>query len=439
MRGRRQLVASFLALAMPVVSCGGRTDLSVDSVVESMPAEGAVSLGSGRDAAMDGLLVASHDAAPRCGDGHLDGGEICDDGNNVSGDGCSSDCRSTEVCGNSIVDVKVGEQCEIDEGNPGATCSYRCRRERAEWLQLFPVTSPRAQSEHSMVYDAARSRLVLLGYDFQSEFDGQTWHNVSPIPAPSARVGSAMAYDDVRARSVLFGGWKATVSADTVFSDTWEYAAGSWTQTTPGHSPHARRFHAMVYDAGRARTVLFGGCSQSTGCKALSDTWEYDGRAWTEVTPGGSPPARAHHAMAYDASRGRVVLFGGWDAPSSLVDTNVHPLGDTWEFDGTRWVAMSPAKSPPATMLHSMTFDPSRNRVVMFGGASGAHDVADTWEYDGRSWFPIATGTFPDAREALALAYDPSAQRVLLWGGRTEQGNWMADTWQYQWHEVPAP
>lgn len=30
---------------------------------------------------------------PRCGDGILDGGEVCDDGNNVDGDGCSADCK----------------------------------------------------------------------------------------------------------------------------------------------------------------------------------------------------------------------------------------------------------------------------------------------------------------------------------------------------------
>jgi len=33
---------------------------------------------------------------PRCGDGVLDGGEVCDDGNNVSGDGCSADCKTTD-------------------------------------------------------------------------------------------------------------------------------------------------------------------------------------------------------------------------------------------------------------------------------------------------------------------------------------------------------
>ncbi len=31
---------------------------------------------------------------PRCGDGRLDGGEVCDDGNNVDGDGCAANCKS---------------------------------------------------------------------------------------------------------------------------------------------------------------------------------------------------------------------------------------------------------------------------------------------------------------------------------------------------------
>jgi cysteine-rich repeat protein len=32
---------------------------------------------------------------PRCGDKTLDGGEVCDDGNVSTGDGCAADCKST--------------------------------------------------------------------------------------------------------------------------------------------------------------------------------------------------------------------------------------------------------------------------------------------------------------------------------------------------------
>lgn len=59
----------------------------------------------------------------RCGDHRVDTGEVCDDGNNVSGDGCRSDCRSNETCGNSIVDLAVGEVCDP----PGGACAMDCR------------------------------------------------------------------------------------------------------------------------------------------------------------------------------------------------------------------------------------------------------------------------------------------------------------------------
>ncbi len=59
-----------------------------------------------------------------CGDGAVDAahGETCDDGNQVSGDGCSATCRiETAVCGNGV--VEAGEQC--DDGNAVTErCAY---------------------------------------------------------------------------------------------------------------------------------------------------------------------------------------------------------------------------------------------------------------------------------------------------------------------------
>lgn len=58
-----------------------------------------------------------------CGDGVQAGSEQCDDGNLLGGDGCRVDC-SIEACGDGILDA--GEEC--DDGNPfnGDTCNVRC-------------------------------------------------------------------------------------------------------------------------------------------------------------------------------------------------------------------------------------------------------------------------------------------------------------------------
>lgn len=73
-----------------------------------------------------------------CGDGKLDDGEQCDDGNTVSGDGCSRCCQAepscawgpcwrSETCGNGIVNFP--EEC--DDGNTSASdgCSADCTLE----------------------------------------------------------------------------------------------------------------------------------------------------------------------------------------------------------------------------------------------------------------------------------------------------------------------
>jgi cysteine-rich repeat protein len=48
----------------------------------------------------------------RCGDGVQQSSEVCEDGNIEGGDGCSEDCLSVETCGNGIVDLAAGEQCD---------------------------------------------------------------------------------------------------------------------------------------------------------------------------------------------------------------------------------------------------------------------------------------------------------------------------------------
>ena len=68
------------------------------------------------------------DENPVCGNGTIEDGEQCDDGDKLSGDGCSFDCQIEEdECGDNTLDA--GEQC--DDGNQlsGDGCSSACNLE----------------------------------------------------------------------------------------------------------------------------------------------------------------------------------------------------------------------------------------------------------------------------------------------------------------------
>jgi cysteine-rich repeat protein len=62
-----------------------------------------------------------------CGDGFLEPEEGCDDGNNVSGDGCSAACVDETpgaICGNDV--LETGEECDDGNVTDGDGCSSTC-------------------------------------------------------------------------------------------------------------------------------------------------------------------------------------------------------------------------------------------------------------------------------------------------------------------------
>ncbi len=64
-----------------------------------------------------------------CGNGIVEAGEDCDDGNNLNGDGCSGSCmdESTSECGNGT--VETGEECDDGNTTNGDGCSATCQDE----------------------------------------------------------------------------------------------------------------------------------------------------------------------------------------------------------------------------------------------------------------------------------------------------------------------
>ena len=189
-------------------------------------------------------------------------------------------------------------------------------------------------------------------------------------------------------------------------------AQTTWQLLTTAHSPSPRSTVAMARDAARDRIVLWGG---SDGFGAKNDTWEFDGTDWQQRQPTQSPPPGTG-VMAYDSVRG-VCVLAMRELPSG-VDA-------TWEYDGVTWTRRQLAAHPAIPAWCPMTFDAARGVCVLL-----THITCQTWEYDGVQWVQRAPAVSPSSREGAQIAYDLHRQRVLLHGGYLPFAPF-GDTWEY--------
>jgi hypothetical protein len=278
---------------------------------------------------------------------------------------------------------------------PGnATWEWDGQTGRWELRQQMGGTRPSPRWGHAMAYDALRFRTIMYGGIDDTggsnsevwEWDGDagTWTRRGPGPTPS-RWGHAMVYDASTGHIVLFAGsYRHPTLGDGDLYDTWDYDADAdvWVNKTyplPPSWPRARRGHAMVYDAARAVSVMYGG-EVLTVAGATSDLWEWDntGNVWIDRTPNLStttvwPGPRAWHGLAFDGSV--ILLFGG--TPNNLWE---------WNSDTATWRTLTPPRGapwPPARARSPLVFDEGRRTIVLTGATMmvGASALADLWEW----------------------------------------------------------
>ena len=143
------------------------------------------------------------------------------------------------------------------------------------------------------------------------------------------------------------------------------------------------------------KLVLFGG---GTGSAYLADTWTWDGTAWTQLSVTG-PSARAYSAMAPLGDK--LVLFGGACYGGGCVDpSGWAEFSDTWTWDGTAWTELSvtgPSGRGQAVMA------PLGDKLVLYGGTNSTGVLSDTWMWDGTAWTQLNVSG-PPARTWTVMA-----------------------------------
>ena len=207
-------------------------------------------------------------------------------------------------------------------------------------------------------------------------------------------------------------------------------SAGAQGVTSATAAPSPTHLEAVAFDAARRRVVLFGGTRQIGGStwEDLNETWEWDGHRWSSVpTVPGEPGARRAHALAYDPREHRIVLVGGVRTRAGAASDDVYD--DSWTFDGARW-ARGPAI--PVMSGHGLVYSAGERTMLLLGYAGREqHDPRRLviWRRTPNGWtFVDSSG--PTLDGLVRAAYDTrrsvlvvpvphgAASRVWEWDGR---------------------
>jgi len=345
-----------------------------------------------------------------CGNGIVEPGEQCDDGNQVSNDGCSADCKSNETCGNGVVDEDRGEQC--DDGNHLAHdgCDSTCQSEATTWTIV--AVEPATINRDSSAYDIARGRLVDLVAGTTWEWDGTRW----TTDAGTVPIGSALYYklfyDPVTAHVERFD-VDASGMAKLLSWDGAAWTAFSQAQIAITQSSVVFAVTAM-FDVANDRALLFVNVDDQGTSATLTYAVDASG-TWTTIA-GPDLSAEADLAAAYDVSTGEaIVMEGHYD-----VGTGANVV--EWSSTGGAWTPNEVYQMPIRDW--SVTYDDARGHLILLDTRENA-----LWERLA-SWTPI-TGTTPVTTAGPpGLAYDASSDALSVFPSATSAiWTWSGGAW----------
>ncbi|MCR9243760.1 MAG: kelch repeat-containing protein, partial [bacterium] len=235
------------------------------------------------------------------------------------------------------------------------------------------------------------------------------WAELYPMPRIEYAMSMIEQGPGVTGQIVMFGGQTdpaSAVSAPAPLGDTWIWQGGEWSRHKQSGGPQRRNAAAMCRGP-NGTLVLFGGLNAG---QVLNDTWTWDGQKWTYHLPAVSPSPRDLHAMAYDAGRGVVVMFGGTDGSGNQ-------LSDTWEWNGTTWTQQATQGAPSAREGHVLLYCAANSSIYLHGGWGGAFS-SQLYRFDAMTprWNLVA-----NTSRAVAYHYgdyDPGTGRIVLGGGQ---------------------
>ena len=152
-----------------------------------------------------------------------------------------------------------------------------------------------------------------------------------------------------------------------------------WRRVTSENAGPSSAGGTLFWDPISQSIMLFGGArlDPATGLPTATDeTWKWDGRRWTRLSPQSSPSPRAGAHVTAGGAFLQPVLFGGSEA---VPPGGFRPADDTWVWDGANWILQAPTSSPPRLTGASFASSDVLGQSILFGGFVGSVAMAETW------------------------------------------------------------
>ena len=237
------------------------------------------------------------------------------------------------------------------------------------------------------------------------------WYDTAPSSPPTARVSHSAVWNGTNDEFYIFGGTTASVGAN---NDLWRYipASNTWTELSPGGDAiPTRNDHSAVWDGANNRMYVFGGYASGVGNR--NDLWSYNPTAntWTNLNPSGGPAARYAHSAVWDSTNSKMYVFGGFTTVAK---------NDLWSYTPATntWAQLSPTGTiPSARSGHSAVWNATNGKMYVFGGTVGGNEL---WTYTPatNAWAQITpTGGPPTGRAYHVAVWDATANKIYIFGG----------------------
>lgn len=327
----------------------------------------------------------------------------------------------------------------------------------------LPAAGPGNRSLYSFVDDPAENASVMFG-GFEYRADNYLWvpddvwaYNpvsgwtnqtaVNGAPGVIGRWGAEMTYDSVDGRTLLYGGCDGNYCPAPYI---WSYGPPLYKPgvfgpydgpLTAAGQPGPLLLGGFADDPPEGGALMFGGCSDfntnSGSCTTTAGgtfkvSWPQSSTdpTFTEITSTSpQPTARWLAAMTWDPTLDGVVLYGGLAAS--------HALNDTWIFRGGAWQNLTSTlhPAPPPTWGGSLVYENNTGRLLLFGGVDPHGASSQTWALGPRGWVNLTSGLaaagVPSPRYFVQAVSAPGPAFPVLYGGTNNSGAPQTDTWVF--------